>query len=266
MSQNLHALSHHSSPITHHALMSIRIVLVEPQHPGNIGAVARAMKNMGLRELHLVRPAQFPHPEAIARASGADDVLETAEVHQEFESAIAQCGLVVGTSARKRHLPWDLHEPRECSAQIVQASRAGGAAVVFGAERTGLTNTELQRCNLLLTIPTDAQYSSLNLAMAVQVVTYELWLAMRPGAPPPPEREVPLASAEEMARLYEHLEQVLELIDFKDRTGGGHLMNRIRRLFNRAQLDQNEMNILRGILTAVQGRRRPAANRAEQNG
>ena len=266
MSQNLHALSHHSSLITHHALMSIRIVLVEPQHPGNIGAVARAMKNMGLRELHLVRPAQFPHPEAIARASGADDVLETAEVHQEFESAIAQCGLVVGTSARKRHLPWELHEPRECSAQIVQASRAGGAAVVFGAERTGLTNTELQRCNLLLTIPTDAQYSSLNLAMAVQVVTYELWLAMRPGAPPPPEREVPLASAEEMARLYEHLEQVLELIDFKDRTGGGHLMNRIRRLFNRAQLDQNEMNILRGILTAVQGRRRPAANRAEQNG
>jgi TrmH family RNA methyltransferase len=238
--------------------MSIRIVLVEPQHPGNIGAVARAMKNMGLHQLRLVRPAQFPHAEAIARASGADDVLTAASVHEHFDDAIADCGLVVGTSARKRHLPWDLHEPRDCSARIVQASTAGGAAVVFGAERTGLTNAELQRCNLLLTIPTDTQYSSLNLAMAVQVVSYELWLAMRPGVPDQPERDVPFASADEMARLYEHIERVLDEIDFKDRTGGGHLMNRIRRLFNRAQLDQNEMNILRGILTAVQSRRRPA--------
>jgi len=164
----------------------------------------------------------------------------------------------VGTSARQRHLPWDLHEPRDCARQIVQAAHAGGAAVVFGTERTGLTNEELERCNWLLTIPTDAGYSSLNLAMAVQVVAYELWLAARPGAPEPPPREVPLASAEEMARLYVHIEQVLNEIDFRDRTGGGWLMSRIRRLFNRAQLDQNEMNILRGILTAVQARRRPA--------
>ena len=243
--------------------MSIRIVLVEPQHPGNIGAVARAMKNMGLHELHLVRPAQFPHAEAIARASGADDLLNAARVHETFDAAIADCGLVVGTSARRRHLPWELHEPRECSDRIVRASRAGGAAVVFGAERTGLTNEELQRCNMLLTIPTDSNYSSLNLAMAVQVVSYELWLAMRSGPPAQPEPDVPLASGDEMARFYEHLERVLHEIDFKDRTGGGHLMTRIRRLFNRAQLDQNEMNILRGILTAVQGRRRPAASRAD---
>jgi len=238
--------------------MSIRIVLVDPKHPGNIGAVARAMKNMGLRELRLVRPALFPHTEATARASGADDVLDAAQVHEDFGQAIADCGLVVGTSARQRHMPWNLVEPRECAPQIVQAASAGGAAIVFGTERTGLTNVELERCNLLLTIPTDSDYSSLNLAMAVQVVTYELWLAARPGAPQPPPREVPLASAEEMARLYVHIEQVLEAIDFRDRTGGGHLMTRIRRLFNRAQLDQNEMNILRGILTAVQSRRRPA--------
>lgn len=238
--------------------MSIRIVLVEPKHPGNIGAVARAMKNMGLRELRLVRPAFFPHAEATARASGADDVLEAAQVYEEFGVAIADCGLVVGTSSRQRHMPWNLEEPRECTSRIVQAAGAGGAAIVFGTERTGLTNAELERCNLLLTIPTDSRYSSLNLAMAVQVVAYELWLATRPDAPEPPPREVPLASADEVARLYAHIEQVLEEIEFRDRTGGGHLMSRIRRLFNRAQLDQNEMNILRGILTAVQARRRPA--------
>jgi TrmH family RNA methyltransferase len=238
--------------------MPIRIVLVDPNHPGNIGAVARAMKNMGLSELHLVRPKFFPNADATARASGADDVLEAARVHEEFEDAIRDCGLVIGTSARQRHLPWDLVEPRECATQIVQAGRAGHAAVVFGSERFGLTNVELARCNLLVTIPTSDQYSSLNLAMAVQVVAYELWLAMRPGAPPPPPLDVPLATADEMVRLYEHVEQVLEEIDFRDRTGGGHLMARIRRLFNRARLDQNEMNILRGILTAVQSRRRPA--------
>lgn len=245
--------------------MPTRIVLVEPTHPGNIGAVARAMKNMGLLELHLVRPALFPHAEATARASGADDVLEAARVHESFDEAIADCGLVVGTSARQRYLPWELHEPRECMQQVVQAARSGNAAIVFGAERTGLTNVELERCNLLLTIPTDSQYSSLNLAMAVQIVAYELWLATRPGAPPPPEREVPLASAQEVDRLYAHIEQVLEQIEFRDRTGSGYLMARIRRLFNRAQLDQNEMNILRGILTAVQSRRRPAGKRQDDN-
>lgn len=241
--------------------MPIRIVLVDPAHPGNIGATARAMKNMGLSDLHLVRPRQFPSDEATARASGADDVLAAAQVHEDFASAIAQCGLVVGTSSRQRHLPWDLVEPRVAAEQIAQAARTGDVAVVFGSERVGLTNTELARCNMLVTIPTDERYSSLNLAMAVQVLAYEIWLAVRPGAPEPPPREVPLATAEEIARLYEHIETVLEEIDFRDRTGGGHLMARIRRLFNRAQLDQNEMNILRGILTAVQARRRPARKR-----
>src|SRR5687767_9353946 len=238
--------------------MSIRVVLVDPNHPGNIGAVARAMKNMGLSELHLVRPKAFPHAEATARASGADDVLGAARVHEEFTDAIADCGFVVGTSARQRHLPWDLVEPRECAQDIVSAAQVGNVAVVFGSEKYGLSNDDLARCNRLVTIPTATEYASLNLGMAVQVIAYELWLARRPGAPPPQPPEVPHATADEMIRLYDHIERVLEEIDFRDRTGGGHLMARIRRLFNRARLDQNEMNILRGILTAVQSRRRHA--------
>jgi tRNA (cytidine32/uridine32-2'-O)-methyltransferase len=238
--------------------MSTRIVLVDTNHPGNIGASARAMKNMGLRELYLVRPKLFPHSEATARASGADDILESARVFSTLEEAIADCGLVVGTSARQRHLPWEIVEPRECAAMVVRDARVGHAAIVFGSERYGLTNEELARCNALVTIPTAGEYSSLNIAMAVQVIAYEIWMAARPGAPAQPPRDVPLATAEEMVRLYAHIEEVLEEIDFRDRTGGGHLMARIRRLFNRAHLDQNEMNILRGILTAVQARRRPA--------
>ena len=141
---------------------------------------------------------------------------------------------------------------------------AGGASSPderFGAERTGLTNEEIARCNLLVTIPTNPDYSSLNLAMAVQVLSYEIFLQTRAGAPAQPPLEVPLASAAEMTRLYAHIEEVLDYIDFRDRTGGGNLMARIRRLFNRARLDQNEMNILRGILTAVQAKRRPALPR-----
>jgi TrmH family RNA methyltransferase len=237
--------------------MSIRIVLVDTAHPGNIGAVARAMKNMGLTDLHLVRPKFFPNSEATARSSGAHDVLDSAQVHETFEAAVADCGLVVGTSARQRHLPWELLEPRECARLVVQAAQDGHAALVFGSERYGLSNVELTLCNLMVTIPTNPQYSSLNLAMAVQVLAYELWLLCRESAPPP-LREVPLATTEEVQRLYVHIEQVLEEIDFRDRTGSGQLMTRIRRLFNRAQLDQNETNILRGILTAVQSKRRSA--------
>lgn len=238
--------------------MSIRVVLVDPNHPGNIGAVARAMKNMGLSELHLVRPKAFPHAEATARASGADDVLDAARVHQEFDDAIADCGFVVGTSARHRYLSFDLVEPRECAQLVAEAAQVGNVALVFGSEKYGLSNVELARCHRLVTIPTAGEYASLNLAMAVQVIAYDIMLATRPGAPTPQPAEVPFATAREMELLYEHFDRVLEEIDFRDRTGGGHLMARIRRLFNRARLDQNEMNILRGILTAVQARRRTA--------
>jgi tRNA (cytidine32/uridine32-2'-O)-methyltransferase len=238
--------------------MSIRVVLVDPKHPGNIGAVARAMKNMGLSELHLVRPKAFPDPEATARASGADDVLDAARVHGEFDDAIADCGLVIGTSARSRHLSFDLVEPRECAQLVAEANQVGNVAIVFGSEKYGLLNVELSRCHRLVTIPTAGEYASLNLGMAVQVIAYEILLATRPGAPTSPPPEVPFATAREMELLYEHFERVLEEIDFRDRTGGGYLMARIRRLFNRSRLDQNEMNILRGVLTAVQSRRRTA--------
>jgi TrmH family RNA methyltransferase len=237
--------------------MSIRIVLAGISHPGNIGAAARAMKTMGLAQLCLVAPARFPAAEATVMAAGADDLLDRAQVFPDVRSAVADCGLVVGTTARSRHLPWRPLEPREAAAEIAGASTHSKVAVLFGAERTGLTNEELELCQLLLTIPTGAAYASLNVAMAVQVVAYEILLATR-SATTDARGGIPLASAVEMERFFAHLEQVLEEIEFRDRTGDGHLLARLRRFFSRAVPDQNEINILRGILTSVQGRRRRA--------
>lgn len=248
--------------------MSVNIVLVGISHPGNIGSAARAMKTMGLDRLRLVAPERFPATEATVMAAGADDVLQKARVFPDVRSAVADCGLVVGTTARARHLPWRVVEPREAAREIAEASGTGEVAILFGAERTGLTNDDIERCQLLLGIPTGSAYGSLNVAMAVQVICYEVLLASRLDESGTEARGIPLASATEMERFYEHLEQVLEEIDFRDRTGEGHLMARIRRLFNRAVLDQNEVNILRGILTSVQGRRRragePHAPRSEE--
>ena len=240
--------------------MSVNIVLVGISHPGNIGSAARAMKNMGLDRLRLVAPERFPATEATVMAAGADDVLQKAQVFPDVTSAVADCGLLVGTTARSRHLPWRVVEPRAAAREIAAASATGEVAILFGAERTGLSNEDLEHCQLLLSIPTGTAYSSLNVAMAVQVVTYEVLLALRGEEAAAAARGIALASATEMQRFYEHLEQVLDEIDFRDRTGEGHLMARIRRLFNRAVLDQNEVNILRGILTAVQGRRRRAGD------
>ena len=238
--------------------MSISIALVGISHPGNIGSAARAMKTMGLSSLRLVAPARFPATEATVMAAGADDVLAGARVYADVASAVADCGLIVGTTSRTRHLPWRVLEPREAAREIAAASRDGEVAILFGAERTGLSNEDIERCQLLLSIPTGATYASLNVAMAVQVVAYEVLLALREEGAAAAQRGIALASATEMERLYSHLEQVMEEVDFRDRTGEGHLMARIRRLFNRAVLDQNEVNILRGILTSVQGRRRRA--------
>jgi len=246
--------------------MSIRIVLAGISHPGNIGSAARAMKNMGLERLCLVAPDRFPAMEATVMAAGADDVLERAQVFADVPSAVADCGLVVGTTARSRHLPWRTVEPREAAREIAAAAATGEVAVLFGAERTGLTNEDLERCQLLLTIPTGTAYPSLNVAMAVQVVTYEILLARRSAPDPAAASAVPLASARDMERFYAHLEEVLEDIEFRDRTGEGHLMARLRRFFNRAVPDQNEINILRGILTSVQGRRRRAGDPHPQSG
>jgi len=238
--------------------MSICIVLVGISHPGNIGSAARAMKTMGLASLRLVAPERFPATEATVMAAGADDVLARARVYADVASAVADCGLIVGATARARHLPWRVVEPRIAAREVASASGEGSVAILFGAERTGLSNEDIERCQLLVSIPTGDAYGSLNVAMAVQVIAYELLLAQRDASSSDDARGIPLASATEMERFYAHLGEVLEEVDFRDRNAEGHLMARIRRLFNRAVLDQNEVNILRGILTAIQGKRRRA--------
>jgi TrmH family RNA methyltransferase len=241
-------------------MTSIRIVLVEPSHPGNIGAVARAMKNMALRELVLVRPKIFPHAEATARASGADDVLARAQVVETLEQALEGCGFVAATTSRDRDQNFRVLDVRDAAEQIVAHGRQSPAAVLFGAERTGLTNEALETAHVLIRIPANSEYLSLNLAMAVQLVAYELFRASaQPRVADP--RTAPLATPQEMERLYEHLAQVMDEVDFRDRTQSGtHLMGRIRRILQRAELDQNEANILRGFLTAVQAKRRTAGS------
>jgi TrmH family RNA methyltransferase len=237
----------------------IRIVLVAPSHPGNIGAAARAMKNMALSELVLVSPKQFPHAEASARASGADDVLAAARVVGSLDAALAGCGFVAATTSRDRDQYFRILDVRAAAARVVEETRRSPVAVVFGAERTGLTNEELECAHALIRIPANAAYPSLNLAMAVQLVAYELFRARADAVAPAATLAAPLASTAQMQQLYAHFAQVLEEIDFRDRTTSGtHLMSRIRRLLQRAELDQNEVNILRGILTAVQNRRRHA--------
>jgi TrmH family RNA methyltransferase len=237
----------------------IRIVLVSPSHPGNIGAAARALKNMELAQLVLVNPRQFPDPEASARASGAEDVLRAARVVSSLSEALAGCGYVVATTARDRDQYFRVIDVRAAAARLVAESGRAPAAVVFGAERSGLSNEELEMAHALVRIPASPQYASLNLAMAVQLVAYELYRARGAAAPASMPLAAPLASTQDMERLYTHFEEVLEQIDFRDRTHRGtHLMARIRRLLQRAEPDQNEVNILRGFLTAVQNRRRTA--------
>jgi len=240
-------------------LANVRIVLVETSHPGNIGAAARALKNMGLEDLVLVRPHQYPSAEATSRASGAVDLLQRARVVTTLDDAIGDCGLVVATSARSRHLPWEMQEPRELAPEVAAAAASGRVAIVFGPERVGLSNADLALCNRLVTIPTDPSYASLNLAMAVQILAYEVHLALRSASSGRQSRnDTPLATGAEMERFFAHLERVMALVEFEDRNGGGHLMARIRRLFNRAVLDQNEYNILRGILASVESYSRAA--------
>lgn len=234
------------------ALDNIRIVLVAPQHPGNIGAAARAMKAMGLSRLALVAPAQFPHADATARAAGADDLLAHAEVTDSLDEAVADCGLIIGASARERRLPWPVVDPREAAAK--SHAVAAPAALVFGRERSGLTNEELDRCHAHLRIPCDPDFASLNLAAAVQVVCYELRMAVDAVAPPTPSE--PLATAAELEGLYEHLRAVSEASGFLNPDEPGVLMRRLRRLLTRAEPLASEVRILRGLLKSLDPRRR----------
>lgn len=234
------------------SLDRIRIVLVAPSHGGNIGGCARAMKTMGLTRLVLVTPKEFPSEEADARAAGAEDVLARARVCASLEEAVGDCELVIGTSARARRIDWPLLDPRAGAERIAADSRAAEVAVVFGRERTGLTNDELDRCHALLSVPADPAFASLNLAAAVQVVAYEIRRAVL-ALPATGSAEIrePRASHAEVERFYAHLEQVLVEIRFLDPRNPRLLRRRLRRLFNRIQLTTNEVNILRGILTAV---------------
>lgn len=238
---------------------NIRIVLVDTSHPGNIGAAARGMKNMFLERLYLVRPKHYPNAEATARASGADDVLAAAKVCQTLDEALAGCGLVLGMSARLRKLPWPQLDARAGARLAVAESARTEVALVFGNEHSGLTNEELERCNYLVHVPANPAYSSLNLGAAVQVIAYEVMMAEREreeGGPRVSEATEP-ALANELELFYEHLQRMLIEVGFLDPGNPRHLMRRMRRLFGRARVDKNEMNILRGILSAVDAKIRP---------
>ncbi len=237
-------------------LDNIRIVLVNTSHPGNIGAVARAMKNMCLSQLYLVAPRKFPHDEAIWRAASAGDILDNAVVCETLDEAIADCQLVVGTSARERTVPWPLLDPRHCMQEAYKESAGGHrVALLFGREDRGLTNEELQRCNLHVHIPANPEYSSLNIAMAVQVMAYELRMLQVAGdldANAMAEWDQPVAEAEALERYLVHLEETLYDINFLRAEAPKKLMLRLRRLYQRTRLDEMEVNILRGILTSTQ--------------
>lgn len=233
---------------------NIRIVLVNTTHPGNIGGVARAMKNMGLHRLYLVAPRDYPNEQADWRAASAADVLAAAVVVPTLHDAIGDCQFVVGTSARERRIPWPLLDARQCAARMAVASDREQVAVLFGREDRGLTNEELKLCNLHLNIPTAEAYSSLNLAMAVQIVAYELRMLSATDLPVSEDDQwdAPFASQDNMERFYSHLEQALIEIEFLDPAAPRQLMSRLRRLYSRIRLDEMELNILRGILTETQ--------------
>ncbi len=230
----------------------VRIVLVRPTHPGNIGATARAMKTMGLRDLALVAPKHFPSEEATARASGAADVLENAAVTATLPEAIGECGYVIGASARLRGSKWPVVDPRTCAESIWRRLADNRVAIVMGPEHSGLSNEDLGRCRELVHIPANPEFGSLNLAMAVQILCYELRMC-RPGSgiAAGETRVAPLASAEELEGFHEHLESVLAAAGFLHPVHQKQLKLKLRRLFHRARPDRNEINILRGIVAAL---------------
>jgi len=244
-------------------LPCIRFVLVEPGHPGNIGATARAMKTMGLGQLYLVSPRRYPDPQAEWRAAGALDLLDNAVVVDDLSEAIAECDLVIGTSTRSRSIPWPVHTASEIGKLVIEDTQSRNIAVLFGREASGLSNDELQRCNMHLQIPTHPDYSSLNLSMAVQIVAYELYQARlkkrgdtsgkNPGdRPDASEWDRPLSTVSAMDSFFGHLEQVLGETGFLDPGNPGKVMTRFRRLFVRIRPDETEMQMLRGFLSQVQ--------------
>jgi tRNA (cytidine32/uridine32-2'-O)-methyltransferase len=235
-------------------LSNIRILLVATTHPGNIGGVARAMKNMGLADLGLVNPKIYPSAEADARAAGAEDILRQAQVFDTLDEAIADRQQIIGASARLRTISWPQLTPKQC-AEKISVSGNVKTAILFGRERTGLTNAELERCHYLLHIPCNPEFSSLNVAAAVQVVAYELFQAAQAMDSVRAETDPAdiWANGEEMESFHGHLIQTLYDIGFlHDRKSSPTLIRRLRRLFNRGGLEKTDIHILRGILAAAQ--------------
>jgi tRNA/rRNA methyltransferase len=231
-------------------LERVRIVLCRPTHPGNIGAAARAIKTMGIAQLVLVEPKLFPHPEAAARASGAGDVLEAARVCPTLDAALAGCRLAIGLSARHRELVGKVQSVRDAAGEAIAHAAAGDVAFVFGTETFGLTNDEVGHCQNLAFIPANPDYGSLNLAAAVQVVAYELRMAagLVGGYA---AVTYPLAPQDEVAGLHAHATRTLTALGFFNPQRPRRLLPRLRRLFARTRLEHEEVNILRGILAAI---------------
>ncbi|MBW7982163.1 tRNA (cytosine(32)/uridine(32)-2'-O)-methyltransferase TrmJ [Enterobacillus tribolii] len=237
-------------------LDNVRIVLVETSHTGNMGSTARAMKTMGLTNLYLVNPLVRPDSQAISLSAGASDVIGNATIVDTLDEALTGCSLVVGTSARSRTLPWPMLEPRECGQRSVAEAAHAPVALVFGRERVGLTNEELQKCHYHVAIPANPEYSSLNLAMAVQILAYEVrvaWLEQQQAPTPAVAyEEAPYPLVDDLERFYQHLEQMLLTTGFIRQAHPGQVMNKLRRLFTRARPEAQELNILRGILTSIE--------------
>jgi len=229
-------------------LSRIRVVLLRPSHPGNIGAAARAMKTMGITQLRLVRPKRFPHPDARAMAAGAADVLESAHACASLEEALAETAYSVALSARERELSHSSLDARAAAQELLRAARKDEVAIVFGNETVGLSNRDIMRCSALARIPADPEYASLNLAQAVQVIAYELRMAaLAPSAAP---AKTAYATHEEMEKLFAHLERSLYASGYLHPRHPRKLMDRLRRLFAKARLERVEVNILRGMLAA----------------
>ncbi|WP_185835288.1 tRNA (cytosine(32)/uridine(32)-2'-O)-methyltransferase TrmJ [Vibrio cholerae] len=235
-------------------LERVQVVLVGTTHSGNIGSAARAMKVMGLSQMVLVDPQCQVDAQAIALAAGASEIALNAQIYPTLEAAVADCGLVVGTSARSRTLEWPMLEPRECGEKLISEANQHSVAMVFGRERTGLTNEELQLCHYHVCVPANPEYSSLNLAMAVQLLSYEVrmaYLALQQSSQSSTlQEEYP--RHQELERFYAHLEQVIMQTEFISAQQPGQVMNKLRRMFTRARPEAQEINILRGILTSVQ--------------
>ncbi len=233
------------------ALNNIRIVLSHTSHPGNIGAVARAMKTMGLERLYLVNPKSFPDPVADARAAGAADVLENARVCTTLDEALAGTVLAVAVTARRRDLSHEMLSAHQASSRMLDLATQGEVALLFGTEMSGLSNAELDKCQLLATIPANPEFTSLNLASAVQILAYELRMAFLDEVEVPAAKGFEAAGFEDVERFYQHLERTMINTGFLDPACPGRLMQRLRRLFARARPEKEEVSILRGILTSV---------------